>query len=458
MIGFVVTWFKYIRAVSMGSRESFISLRIAAIAAGVAPFLARRRLLAGMAALVASSLLTVATLYRFARRPVSRNEGIDTKDETAELDFSFRNPRWGRLATSAVQPETGYDPRLAVDGTAELLAALETDGRAAAEVSGDSVQLDVWLIPFAAYHIDELGPVIAELRTNGIQAGIVFVREPSAPQLASAGAYTREVYLAELCITKPPLVALGMMDWGPVGELLARLRKLGTRLVAKVEGAQDFRNVDTPRRILPYSTADLVLAQGRFDAESVCATNVDVVGSARVERLLGLVESGQVEAIASGPLINLNFSYGTYEVWSSRWYAEATRATSGYGSSTSVHPAVRADYAHNRTSWPLALAIETSQLLITRCSTAVFDALAVGRPVVYFNPHGERVWKHVPWSDLVPEVRDGRQLARRVEDVCSGAVVASTESLQQWLSDAFISVSAEESAVERTANALIRTL
>lgn len=58
-----------------------------------------------------------------------------------------------------------------------------------------------------------------------------------------------------------------MKDTGSMTDWVTGVRQLGVTVVGKVEEAQDFRDADTPDERHPYRNLDLVLCQGKFDAD-----------------------------------------------------------------------------------------------------------------------------------------------------------------------------------------------
>lgn len=451
-----IVWFRYVRAVSNASLLNAIAFKLLPVVLAIA--YSRTKVPILRLSLVATyGVIGLAILRRFSRRTVVRAEGIKAVETPDELDYSFRNPRWARLAPNAVRLKNGYDPILAVDGTPEIVVGDQKAGSKGAPQKGQPAQLDVWLMPFATYHIDELGPILRELQSSGAKAGFVFETVPTQAQLATLSIYADAFYLASDMMPHPPAAVLTMMDWGPAESLLSDLRRAGTLVISKIEGAQDFRNLDTPRRVLPYSRSDLTLAQGRFDSTWAPASDIEIVGSTRLERVWNLQRADALEKVTCGPLMNLNFSYGTYEAWLRPWYELASRglASADIGQPhTSVHPAVSGQFVTDRSPWPLALGLEISSLLVTRCSTALFDALLMGRPVAYFNPHRERVWRHVEWNAVVPEVASARELSHWA----ASASQADQNERQTWVREQFVSIEDHAPSAERAADVVLRRI
>ena len=449
----VARTYRYLRALSYSSTRSLVALRVVPLVYALVTFITGRNKLTLLGTPIVMGI--GVAFARFSRvKSHVRQDGtnVENDEELERLDMGYRNPRWGAFQRTAVRPVEGYSELDAVDGTAGLFAAR---GHGRVPKLRPATSVGVWLMPFAAYHVEELGPVVAELRSRGVSADLVFAEDPSPAQALIAGRYVDSVGVLAPSQDRFPSAVLTMMDWGPAEKILARARQRGSVIVAKVEGAQDFRNVDTLRMVVPYSRSDLVLAQGEFDAVNVMSENVEVVGSTRMERLYRAGVRGTLEVPQWGPLINLNFSYGTYEALSRLWY-EAARigaARSGMRPRTSVHPAVSAPYVRSKSTWPLSLDLEISSHLITRCSTALIDSLLMGRPVVYFNPHRERVWKSLPWSREVPQARTPRQLAQAIEGLHHSHDASSART--DFALRAFLSVDPTISAASRIAEAVI---
>lgn len=366
------------------------------------------------------------------------------------LDRAYRNPTWAYINGSGVRPPSGFLPGECVDGTEQR----HRFQGVASVMRSDDVALDVWLIPQAGYHFRELGPLLLELRERGFKAGFVFVDSPP-PALASLVAqYGGDAWRAD-ALSHAPKVVVCQNDWGAIRALLDACRLRGARVVAKVEGPQDFNNLETKSPWRPYSYADLVLAQGMFDEQRLGHANaVSVVGSSRLERVLARDPAAHAEPVCHGPLINLSFSYGVLSDWSRPWYELAMNGIrrAGLVGLTSVHPAMNLGWVRNKTDWPLSLELEISSHLITRRSSALLDCVAMGAPAIFFNPHRERVWRELDWPAEVPQVLSARGLAEALHEL-SPLDGEAQKTRRAWLRDQFVSVD-QSSSEERGADAV----
>ena len=95
-------------------------------------------------------------------------------------------------------------------------------------------------------------------------------------------------------------------------------------------------------------------------------------------------------------LINSNFSYGVLVEHRDSWLTSAVNACykAGYKPVITKHPADKGtlfrDLVTNKSFYE---ALDDSTVLISRFASGILEAMAVKKPVIYFNPHGERADK-----------------------------------------------------------------
>jgi hypothetical protein len=95
-------------------------------------------------------------------------------------------------------------------------------------------------------------------------------------------------------------------------------------------------------------------------------------------------------------LINVNFTYGIHDSYRDAWIEDiiASCESSGYSYWIAQHPRDPADLS----DYPLAPSgaenihetIKNSSIIVTRFSSLIHESIAIGRPVIYYNPHHER--------------------------------------------------------------------
>jgi hypothetical protein len=248
----------------------------------------------------------------------------------------------------------------------------------------------VLLVAEARYHVDELGPLHDELVRRGVNVRFMDSPFASEPTYFALGEYVDEILPFRPDLTARASAVVVLNDWGSLKPLLESANDAGIATFAKVEGVQDFGDVDTSRPRRAYRTAAIVLGQGENDATALPGRDVRIVGSSRLERIW------LQPAVAPGDhaLVNLNFTFSVLTSARTPWIRSVEHASrrAGIEATISCHPAerpsgVRLPISPN----PFRYDITRAGLLVSRFSTVLFEAMARGVPVVYHNPHGERV-------------------------------------------------------------------
>lgn len=256
----------------------------------------------------------------------------------------------------------------------------------------------VFLTPQSRYHVAELGPLLLELESYGFNPKFVKTSSTSHHAVNEIARYTDEVFeyepgdLAELDVSG----AISLNDWDEsVKELFVELKEKSGHSISKVEGVQDFEDVDTGRERRPYRHSDLVLAQGMNDVENLPGINTEIVGSSRLEAFFAdpacAKQTGKV-------VVNFNFTYGVLDHQAEDWLlgVASTLQKTNEEYTISTHPAqkkfpddpmVRDHIARD----PFSHLLNGAGILISRFSTVIYEAMARGIPVIYHNPHGEKV-------------------------------------------------------------------
>ncbi len=262
---------------------------------------------------------------------------------------------------------------------------------------GDISDLGVLFMPLAEYHGKELGAIANELGALGRQCSFLVQEQLVESVDRHLGDHRR--VLASAGYDKHDLgvfdVFVAMNDWGePSREIYHLARTRGVPSVAKVEGVQDFTDVDTGRIRLPYLAADHVLVQGPNDIDALDRKNLHLVGNANMEAAWA---AGPAENERNGEIVvNSNFTYGVLTDVRDDFLRAAIDAITqlGFTAVISQHPADRglpAELAQHRTERSMSSMLPVCEAVVTRFSTVPFEAIAYGTPFVYFNPHRELV-------------------------------------------------------------------
>lgn len=360
-------------------------------------------------------------------------------------------PRWrGRQRGSTDGPRYS-------DAVEEILAAspeVEVPDPVSWE-RGTAAERRVLMVPAADYHLDELVPLAEELDRRGVKS--VFAVGES-PWTRTKRGMLRYPDLAMQWLPSPDelpgdvRLVITLKDTGSMTDWVTEVRALGIRVVGKVEGAQDFWDADTPEERRPYRNFDLVLCQGQFDADALHDRETAIVGSSRLERLwLAPAVEPPKQPLA---LINLNFVYGVRTQDRRLWLDTAVGACEDVGIPylISVHPAEKSEIGPSMTRVSASDLLPHSSVLISRFSTVPFEAMAMGVPFVYHNPHGENVgtFAEPDGSFGVSDTRSS--LAREIGAALGKGVSREIRDGMWW--DRHVSIDAERSSETRTVAAV----
>lgn len=286
---------------------------------------------------------------------------------------------------------------------------------------------DVAFLVQAGYHLEDAVKTSAQLEKLGLCGRLVVPAGPVGPlrrfrsttarldeTLRSAqrsGLEPGRRITADEIIEQASVLVV-RNDWGPSRVLVEAARDAGVLTVGWVEGVQDFDDVDTGRIRRPYRTVDRVFSLGEYDRR-ILARDVptDIVGSERLWRRWSSPPTS-----AELPLLaNVNFTYGVKSGSRRGWTRDVIRSARGAGLDLRLtrHPADRGWYGRRlEMGGGTDVLLPQTARLVSRFSTAILDALALGVEVVYHNPHGERV---TTFSDAAPIVTTTDRAALRLE-------------------------------------------
>ncbi|MEP1145148.1 MAG: FkbM family methyltransferase [Henriciella sp.] len=174
---------------------------------------------------------------------------------------------------------------------------------------------------------------------------------------------------------------------------------LGMPTICAVEGINDFERIDfrqsedDPYRFLPYRRCDTVFLAGKNDQRFFEDRDTRVVGMPIVEELRKKKPAFPNKPVAA---LNLNFTYGVLEDKRDEFLQEALAgiARAGFDYKITQHPMDKGALDNlNVTSSTQYQLIDETSVFVSRFATGILEALASGKPAIYFNPHSERVDK-----------------------------------------------------------------
>jgi hypothetical protein len=178
-------------------------------------------------------------------------------------------------------------------------------------------------------------------------------------------------------------------DWSSEARLIIKLARIvGVKSVCMQESIVDFGG---PLRRMQWS--DLVFVQGATTILELKRKVFFIVGNPRYERL-------DIVDLPKEPkaFINCNFTYGIHEDIREAWLKDVVTALEKRNIDyfISQHPRDTADLGAFKNVKKSNASLIHSQLrecsfVITRFSSVIHEALCLGRKVIYYNPHNEKM-------------------------------------------------------------------
>ena len=319
----------------------------------------------------------------------------------------------------------------------------------------------ILLLPAAAYHTDELIDLVDELRRRGF-APIAMLDDR---RWATTGAALSRVDVA--AVQALPAAdwllefdaLLAFNDWGEYyGEYVKFVKGSRTVSLGKVEGVQDWDDLDVGRVRNAYLSTDVVLCQGDNDVRALEGkrARLEVVGSARLEEIW----NDPLPADSSPRVVgNVNFTYGVQNEHRAMWVETLRDACrrANVPLDLSLHPSESAKYAGLAATEPLRHLVVQDSILVSRFSTVLFEGMARGCSVIYYNPHGERVPTFQNPNGAFDMAQDPDTLA----DLIKSSALRKRAEARERAAEFFlsqVSIVPGASVAARTADVIERTL
>lgn len=330
------------------------------------------------------------TIYRAAmRHQAYDNEGRE------ERALHTTDMLMGHLAQLVPPPKvaaTTSEVRTLTQG----LSARPVRDRQRVEASSDEfarvVDNAVVLMPSVGYHVAEMEALAGELEGRGRRV-VYAISDRRWPDVQ---AFLRSSEVPIVRCSEPGQwvsAAAGFVtlnDWGELyRDIVLAAGASGVPTFGKVEGVQDWQDVDVHWERRAYRTVDHVLCQGRNDEAALSSQSTFIVGSTRLEKIRALPPTERLDLV----VLNSNFTYEVFGSVRDPWLDDAVAAcqSAGVDHVVSMHPSERPIDRDHVAIDPMRHLLTKAGALISRFSTVPFEAMARGVPFVYFNPHGETV-------------------------------------------------------------------
>lgn len=187
-------------------------------------------------------------------------------------------------------------------------------------------------------------------------------------------------------------------DWGSLRALVFELKRYDIPVIGFYEGINDDLLAEPPRppkkKFLPYRNFTYLLLPGDYYTAIYSKQKTRVIG---LPILRTLATEEPVFPVKPLVVINVNFSYGVLEEGRDIFVQTAVAACDELGINyiLTKHPADLSNLSHHPISQDSVYnELRRGSLLISRFSTCILESLALGKPVIYHNPHGEKFPKY----------------------------------------------------------------
>lgn len=235
-------------------------------------------------------------------------------------------------------------------------------------------------------------PVIRKISAQGQVTVFTppITREKSEQALDRLGIPHQKYSDRVLLDLRPDTLVLGL-DWsGEARYIIHRCRQAGIRTVCLQESVIDLADRDERR----MQWADLAFVLGVNVVNQLDRRHYFITGNPRYEHLQR--ESASTRSYKA--FVNCNFTYGIEEKNREKWLLGVVEVLedSGINYVISQHPRDKGDLGGFRNVQRSNAAVvhdqmKTCMFIISRFSSVLHEALFMGKPAIYHNPHGESI-------------------------------------------------------------------
>jgi len=264
---------------------------------------------------------------------------------------------------------------------------LQTDG-----INGNQA-LRYLFVPSNDTHVHWMYPLAQRLR-NSLFMVIAAKKERADYYLDKLGVQFLTYRSGILQTIQPSVLVLGC-DWGgPEQQVIQEAKTFGYPTVCIQEGCLDFQDSLVGRMM----RADYAFLQGPVMRKYLRReNNAFVTGNPKYD---SLHESPLPDKVTV--MINCNFAYGIYESCRDQWIQDVVESCRELGLDffISQHPRDNKIFPDEYQviksgAFKMYQQLLNTSILVSRFSTVIYEAVMMGREVVYYNPHNEhfRIFK-----------------------------------------------------------------
>jgi hypothetical protein len=256
---------------------------------------------------------------------------------------------------------------------------------------------DVLLLPFNKSNVTDLAMIARELSDLGLSSALIDIGADMDSNLAQGlrdNEDVKQVSRANLdAISKRAIVT--STDWEKTftRPFLQQQRAREIITIGVVDGIEDFEDADYGYQRDAYRTVEYVFTMGSDD-QHFLQDKIEKTTVVGLPKLFPLYREPVLFPENDLVVINVNFTYGSHEDARDNWLEAVIAVCKSLKLDyiISQHHADNGDLETEHISQYSAYdTIRRGSILVSRFSTLILESLVLGKPVVYFNPHNEKV-------------------------------------------------------------------
>ncbi len=229
----------------------------------------------------------------------------------------------------------------------------------------------------------------------------------------------------------PDIIIFGN-DWSIEPQIIISIsRIIGIKSVCLQESIIDFSG---PLNRMQW--ADFALVQGSTTVKELDRRCHFIVGNPRYDALDFTPSPNKPRA-----LINCNFTYGIFEEIRESWLRNVTEVMEENKTDyfISQHPRDRADLLSFKNvtrsdARTIHVQLKGCSFIITRFSSVIHEALCLGKKVIYYNPHNEKMQYDFGFDgDLIVECKNRNELTYHVKRLAVATNDVDSEKFKSYL-------------------------
>ncbi len=285
-------------------------------------------------------------------------------------------------------------------------------------------QYDVVFLPHKDYQVWTMGLIARELKKLGVSSCMMDLTDHYKDERSREAAknfpdipFKDLSFLLDEKISSSSLVCMNDWDKKVNRPLIQEAQKNNIKTIGIIEGINDFYDKDIKWERHAYQTVEYLLMTGEHDRQFFQnkKEKAVVIGVPRLKELMEEKVRFPKKPLA---VINVNFSYGVLEDKRDMWISSAVEGCTRAGIDYIItkHPADKGDYSsYNVSTKNMYDTVREGSIIISRFGSIIIEALAMGKPAIYHNPHHEQVFKFQEPMGAYSLSNDSDSLAKAID-------------------------------------------